>query len=120
MFKIDIQDLTVGKSYWVLRIDKDLINNNMLPQQYKYLGKIEEADEPQHFLFEELKIHYKKNGYMAVDIYDAGNYIIYPNRSRVIQVVRNVATRPVMDKMMDNIPSKYIKLLEDIKPELLI
>jgi len=76
------------------------------------------------FLFEnnqgELKIDYKKHGYMPIDIYDAGSVIVYNSRSRVIQVIRNVAERKIMNELMYNIPSRYIKMLEDIKLELLV
>ncbi|RLC45601.1 MAG: hypothetical protein DRH57_07680 [Candidatus Cloacimonadota bacterium] len=124
MFKVDIQDLVVGCNIWILHVDEISITNKVFPEKYIYLGKFGEEQE-EYFLFitvlgQEIEIHYEKNGYMPTDIYNVGRFIIASERSRVIQIVRNVAVRPLSDELMHHIPSRYIRLLEDIKPELLI
>jgi hypothetical protein len=123
MFKLNIRDIVVGCSYWVLELNNTTLNNKILPKKYIYLGKFDEKNEKGYFLFcnnNKLKIPFIKNDSMPIDIYDIGDFIIYANRLKIIQIVKNVAIRPILDETMDNNPSKYIKLLEDITPELLI
>jgi len=124
MFKVDRQDLIVGCSLWILHVDELTLFNKVFPEKYIYLGIFGDEQE-EYFLFtsisgQELTIHYEKNGYMPIDIYDDGRFIIANERSRVIQVVRNVAVRSLSDELMHHIPSRYMTMLEDIKPELLI
>lgn len=124
MFKVNIQDLVVGCNTWILHIDELTLTNKVFPEKYIYLGKFGDEQE-EYFLFisalgQEIAIHYEKNGYMPIDIYNVGRYIIANERTRVIQVVRNTAVRPLSDELMHQIPSRYIRMLEDIKPELLI
>ena len=125
MFKIERDDLLIGGYLWVFQVYETILDNHLVPLRYRYDGRYSPPEEEEYFLFiseteEELRVYYDKNGYMPDEIYDSGRYIIAPTRTMAIQVIRNVATRPAMDDMLHNIPSRYLKLLNKIKPELLI
>lgn len=128
MFKINHSDLIIGGNLWVFKVDESALVDNAEPKLYKYTGGKTDTEGRLISLFlqdttadDALIVPCRFNGYAPNEnTLETNEYIIAPRRTRVIEVIRNVATRPILNDMWHGIPKKYLKLLEKYKPELLI
>ncbi len=128
MFKIDHSDLIIGKNLWVFEVDESALINKTEPQLYEFIGGDKDSEGRLTSLFlKDLTVSTVKNipcvfnGYAPNEnTLETHNYIIAPRRTRVIEIIKNVACRPALNEMMNGIPKQYLALLEEYKPELLI
>lgn len=124
MFKLDCKDLLGGSiRLWVFKVT---IGTEV--ELYSFDGGEVDTESRYTSLYltnidtkEKIEIPCMYNGYAPnADTLNVHNYIISPKRSRVIEVIRNIATRSAYNDMYEGIPKQYLKLLEQSKPELLI
>lgn len=125
MFKLSTSELIIGGTNWILRIDEEIIDKEVVPVKCTYIGRVSIEEEGEKILFNTIDDNKSTEiDYIPVEYLDGiintGRFIVATTRSRLIQIVRNTATRPIMNQSLHTIPSRYIKKLNEPFPEILI